>query len=133
MSFSLNALSHVQLFYRTARSRPAWSFCTRAKGIIIYIFMEAIVSKAPSHAGRFFTSLFRILMLTVLFAALGMGLGLFFGILGTAIYGGIKHMHVDLAMAYRDVAIPLAVVCALGAFVYNSMTTLRRAMRGTGA
>lgn len=88
------------------------------------------MSKAPSRAGRFFTAIFRILILTALFAAVGMGFGLFFGILGTILYGAVKHMHVDMAMAYRDVAIPLAVISALGAFVYNTMATLRRAMRG---
>jgi hypothetical protein len=91
--------------------------------------VEVSVSKAPSPVGRFFTALFRILILTVLFAAVGMGIGLFFGIFGAVLYGAIKHMHVDMAMAYRDVAIPLAIISALGAFVYNTMATLRRAMR----
>jgi hypothetical protein len=91
--------------------------------------MEVFVPKAPSRVGRFFMAIFRILILTLAFAAFGMGLGLFFGILGTILYGAIKHMHVDMAIAYRDVAIPLAVISALGAFVYNTMTTLRRAMR----
>jgi hypothetical protein len=88
------------------------------------------VSKAPSRAARFFTAIFRILVLTVLFAAAGMGLGLFFGIIGTALYAAVKHSQVDMANAYRDIAFPLAVTSGLCAFVYNSMTTLKRAMRG---
>lgn len=95
--------------------------------------MEAVLPKTPSRAGRFFTAVFRILIVTLIFAAFGMGLGLFFGILGTVLYAAIKHIHVDMAMAYRDVAIPLALVSALCALVYNTMTTLRRAMRGTKA
>jgi uncharacterized protein YacL len=107
--------------------------CTRADRMIIYILMEAVLSQAPSRAGRFFTAVIRILILTVLFAGAGMAIGLFLGILGTVLYGAIKHMQVDMAMAYRDVAIPLAVTSGLCAFVYNAMTTLRRAMRGTKA
>ena len=91
------------------------------------------MSKAPSRAGRFFTALSRILILTALFAASGMGLGLFFGIVGTVLYGAVKHIPVDMALAYRDVAIPLAIISALGAFVYNTMATMRRAMRGNKA
>ena len=91
------------------------------------------MSKAPSGVARFLKALFRILILTVFFAAFGMGIGLFFGIIGTVLYAVITHIHVDMAMAYRDVAIPLALVSALGAFVYNTMTTLRRTMRGPSA
>jgi hypothetical protein len=91
--------------------------------------MESVLSKAPSRASRFLTAIFRILFLTVLFAACGMGLGLFFGIIASIIYGAIKHIHVDMAMAYRDVAIPLALISGVGSFVYNTMATLRRAMR----
>lgn len=91
--------------------------------------MEISVPKAPSLISRFFTAIFRILILTVFFAVVGMAFGLFFGIIGTILYGAVKHMHADMAMAYRDVAIPLAVISALCAFVYNTMATLRRAMR----
>jgi hypothetical protein len=95
--------------------------------------MEVPLSKAPSRIGRFFTAIFRILILTGLFAGAGMGLGLFFGIFGAILYGAVQHVHVDMAIAYRDVAIPLAVISALGAFVYNTMATLRRAMRRPNA
>jgi hypothetical protein len=91
--------------------------------------VEVPLPKDASPVVRFLTAVFRILILTALFAAAGMGLGLFFGIFGAVLCGAIKHMHVDMTMAYRDVAIPLAVISALGAFVYNTMATLRRAMR----
>jgi hypothetical protein len=91
--------------------------------------VEVPLPQAASRIVRFLTAVFRILILTALFAAAGMGLGLFFGIFGAVLYGAIKHMHVDMTMAYRDVAIPLAVISALGAFVYNTMAALRRAMR----
>jgi uncharacterized protein YacL len=91
------------------------------------------LAKAPSRVARFSKAVLRIVILTVFFAAFGMGIGLFFGILGTVLYAAIKHIHIDMAMAYRDIAIPVALISALGAFVYNTMTTLRRAMRGPSA
>src|SRR3954469_6765174 len=113
----------------SALKGAAWSFAPAPLEYSSTSPMEVFLPKAPSRLGRFFAATFRILILTALFAAIGMGFGLFFGILGTILYGAVKHMHVDMAMAYRDVAIPLAGISALGAFVYNTMTTLRRAMR----
>jgi hypothetical protein len=71
----------------------------------------------------------RILLLTLIFAALGMGLGLFFGILGAVLYGAVRHTHVDMAMAYRAVAIPFAITFGSCAFLYNAVLSIRRAAR----
>ena len=87
------------------------------------------MAKAPTRLGRIFTAVSRILLLTVIFAALGMGLGLFFGILGAVVYGAIKHTHMDMAMAYRAVAIPSAITFGSCAFLYSIFESIRRAVR----
>jgi len=56
-----------------------------------------------------FTSVVRVLFTTLLFTAGGMGAGLFFGIVGTIVYGIIKGSNIDMTNAYKHVAIPVAV------------------------
>jgi hypothetical protein len=62
---------------------------------------------------------FRIVMLTLLWSGLGMGAGLFCGIFGLMAAGAILHRPPDMELAYRHVAIPVA-VCAGGcALLWN--------------
>jgi hypothetical protein len=56
-----------------------------------------------------FASLIRVLFTTLLFTAGGMGAGLFFGIVGTIIYGIIRGGSIDMTNAYKHVAIPMAI------------------------
>jgi hypothetical protein len=56
-----------------------------------------------------FTSVVRVLFTTLLFTAAGMGAGLFFGIVGTLVYGMIKGGSIDMTNAYKHVAIPVAI------------------------
>lgn len=87
------------------------------------------MAKAQSRVAKVLAAVFRIILLTALFAALGMGVGLFAGIMGTIIYNAVKHTNIDLATAYRSVAIPSAVVCGALALLYNIGMTIRTAMR----
>ncbi len=103
--------------------------CTRAITILTDPFWEGVVSKTPSGFWLVLTAIFRILILTLFFAILGMALGLFVGILTTALYAAIRHTHVDMALAYRMVAIPSAVLFATCAFLFNVINTVRRAVR----
>jgi hypothetical protein len=64
-----------------------------------------------------FTSAIRVLFTTLLFSAGGMGAGLFFGIVGTIIYGMIKGSSIDMTNAYKHVAIPVAIALGAAAFV----------------
>jgi hypothetical protein len=64
-----------------------------------------------------FTSAIRVLFTTLLFTAGGMGAGLFFGIVGTIIYGMIKGSNIDMTNAYKHVAIPVAITIGAAAFV----------------
>jgi hypothetical protein len=62
------------------------------------------------------TSTVRVLFTTLLFTAGGMGAGLFFGIVGTIVYGMMKGSNIDMTNAYRHVAIPVAVTLGAAAF-----------------
>ena len=59
----------------------------------------------------------RVLFTTLLFAAGGMGAGLFLGIIGTIMYGMIKGGSIDMTNAYKHVAIPAAITLGAAAFI----------------
>jgi hypothetical protein len=64
-----------------------------------------------------FTSTVRVLFTTLLFAAAGMGAGLFLGIVGTIVYGMIKGGKIDMTNAYRHVSIPAAITLGTAALI----------------
>jgi hypothetical protein len=75
------------------------------------------VHKQRSKASVVFTSTIRILFTALLFTAAGMGAGLFFGIVGTIVYGMIKGSNIDMTNAYRHVAIPVAITLGAAALI----------------
>lgn len=72
-----------------------------------------------------FTSAVRVLFTTLLFSGLGMGAGLFLGILGTVVYGMISGNKVDMANAYKHVAIPIAILLGAVALVGSAVLEVR--------
>jgi len=72
-----------------------------------------------------FTSAMRVLFSTLLFAAAGMGAGLFLGILGTVLYGLTKGSSVDMSNAYKHVAIPVAAIAGSVALVGSLVLEVR--------
>jgi hypothetical protein len=58
-----------------------------------------------------------VLLLTFLLALLSFAVCLLLGILGLTIIAGVRGAHPDLALAYRDIAFPAAVVAGLIALV----------------
>jgi hypothetical protein len=75
------------------------------------------------------TSFVRVVFTTLLFAAGGMGAGLFLGILGTVIYGIIRGGPIDMTNAYKHVAIPVAIVAGSVALVGSAMLEARSRRR----
>ncbi len=72
-----------------------------------------------------FTSTMRVLFTTLLFTAGGMGAGLFLGILGTVLYGLIRSRAVDMAGAYRHIAIPVAILMGSIALIGSIVLEVR--------
>ena len=75
------------------------------------------VDKQRSKVSVVFTSTIRVLFTTLLFTAAGMGAGLFFGIVGTIVYGMIRGSNIDMTNAYRHVAIPVAITLGAAALI----------------
>lgn len=72
---------------------------------------------------------FRTLFVTLLCTMGGMGLGLFCGILGTAILNAVRHGGVDMANAYRHVAIPAAITAGTCGFLFQIIAGIRTTLR----
>jgi uncharacterized BrkB/YihY/UPF0761 family membrane protein len=62
---------------------------------------------------------FRTVLFAVLFTALGMGVGLLLGIIGTVVLAAVHHVQPDMANAYRYAAAPLALASGSCALVWN--------------
>ena len=82
------------------------------------MFSSAVASPPRrSKLSIAFTSAVRVVFTTLLFTAAGMGAGLFFGIVGTIVYGMIKGSSIDMTNAYKHVAIPAAITIGAAALV----------------
>jgi hypothetical protein len=79
--------------------------------------LSTAVHKQRSKTSVVFTSTARVLFTTLLFTAAGMGVGLFFGIVGTVVYGMIRGSNIDMTNAYRHVAIPVAITLGAAALI----------------
>lgn len=89
-------------------------------------------SAVPAQRTRvsiLFTSTVRVLFTTLLFAAAGMGAGLFLGILGTVLYSLLSGHQVDMANAYRHVAFPIALVTGSIALIGSAVLEVRARRR----
>jgi len=72
-----------------------------------------------------FTSSIRVFFTTLIFTAGGMGAGLFFGIVGTVLYGIISGSKIDMTNAYKHVAIPIAILAGAVALVGSAVLEVR--------
>lgn len=72
---------------------------------------------------------FRTLFVTLIFTLLGMGVGLMTGILWYAIGGAIRGVHPNMALAYRNIAIYVAIGFGACALLYQLFFEARRAPR----
>ncbi len=72
---------------------------------------------------------FRTLLVTLLFTVFGMGVGLMAGILWYVIGGAIRGVHPDMALAYRHIAIYVAMGFGSLALLYQLFLETRTAPR----
>ena len=68
----------------------------------------------------------RVLILTFLFALLAFALSLLLAIVGIVIHGRIGGVHPNLTVAYRYVALPVAVVMASTVLITMTVVEIRR-------
>ncbi len=82
-----------------------------------------------SRSSLVFSSVLRVLFTTLLFTAGGMAVGLFFGIIGTVVFGMMRGGQIDMTNAYRHVAIPIALLAAVVALVGSAILEVRTRTR----
>jgi hypothetical protein len=83
--------------------------------------------KYPSWLIWTLMKMFRVVLLSVLWAGLGMGVGLFFGIVGLVAVSAMQHKTPDMSMAYRNISIPVAICSGCCAFLWNLGRTIQAA------
>jgi hypothetical protein len=71
----------------------------------------------------------RLVLLTILWSGLGMGAGLFAGIVGLVIASALTHRAPDMSLAYREIAVRVALVSGSCAFLWNLLRILQAAGR----
>jgi NhaP-type Na+/H+ and K+/H+ antiporter len=83
----------------------------------------------PSWFIRLLMTTSRIVLLTIMSMALGMGLGLLAGIFGTIIASMIRHTNADMTAAYRTFAIPSALLFGSVTLGYQLVREIGGAVR----
>jgi len=64
----------------------------------------------PSHSSRWYAIPARVLLVTFIGTLISFAVSLLLAILGTVIVAFIRGLHPDMTIAYRHIAIPVAVV-----------------------
>jgi hypothetical protein len=85
--------------------------------------------KQPSWLVWILMKGFRVLLLTVLWAGMGMGVGLFCGIMGLLAWSAWRHQTAEMDVAYRNVAVPLAILTGGCAFLWNLLRMTQAGVR----
>lgn len=80
----------------------------------------ATVRKPPWYA-----MLFRVVFLTFLLTLLSFAISLLLGIVGTVLVAKTRHAAPDMRIAYRGIAIPVAMVVCAVVFVSSLMMEIR--------
>jgi hypothetical protein len=70
---------------------------------------------------------FRMVLLTLLWTGVGMGAGLFSGILLVAIRGTMQGQMPEMSLAYRHISIPVAITTGSCALLWNLVRTVQAA------
>lgn len=68
----------------------------------------------------------KAMAVTFLLTVISFALGLLLGIIGTLIHGLIVGVHANMTVAYRDVALPVAIAAAVIVFAVSLVVEIRR-------
>ncbi len=86
-------------------------------------------AKTPFSRFRWLLVALRVLLVSFLLALLSFAVCLFLGIIGLVISAGVRGVHPDMTIAYREIAFPAAVVAAGGALVVAIVMEVRQHRR----
>jgi TRAP-type C4-dicarboxylate transport system permease small subunit len=79
----------------------------------------------PSRAPRWYTIPARVCAVTFVGTLLSFAVILLFAIFGTVIVAALKGVHPDMRMAYRHIAVPMALVAGAVVFVLAVIMEIR--------
>jgi TRAP-type C4-dicarboxylate transport system permease small subunit len=79
----------------------------------------------PSRAPRWYTIPARVCVVTFVGTLLSFAVILLFAIFGTVIVAALKGVHPDMRMAYRHIAVPMALVAGAVVFVLAVIMEIR--------
>lgn len=68
----------------------------------------------------------RVVLITFVGTLLSFAASLFLGILGTALAGLVRGIHPNMALAYRDIAFPVALVVGIVVLIVATVMEVRR-------
>ncbi len=72
---------------------------------------------SPSRPPRWYTIPLRVGLVTFLGTLLCFAVSLLFSILGTVVVAALRRVHPDMRIAYRHIALPIAIVAGIIIFV----------------
>jgi uncharacterized membrane protein len=84
-------------------------------------------ARRPSWPVFVLVKALRLAIITLLWIGIGMGAGLFCGIVGVVLLSLFLHRSLDMTEAYRYVAIPTAIGAGSVAFIWNLIRTMQDA------
>jgi hypothetical protein len=82
-------------------------------------------AKVPSAVLRWFLLPLRVLLVTFLLALLSFAVCLLLGILGLVISAGVRGVHPNMTVAYREIAFPAAILAGGVALVAAIVLEIR--------
>jgi ABC-type antimicrobial peptide transport system permease subunit len=80
---------------------------------------------AQTRPLRWFTIPVRAVLVTFVCTLIAFAVGLLFGIIGTLVSAKLRHVHPDMTVAYRLVALPIAIVAGSVVFVLSLAIEIR--------
>jgi len=79
----------------------------------------------PSRPPRWYAIPVRVLLVTFIGTLISFAVSLLLGILGTVIISALRHVNPNMTVAYRVIALPVAVVAGSIIFVLALATEIR--------
>ena len=88
----------------------------------------AVILMADSSASRsphWYGIPVRVALLTFIGTLLSFSVSLFLAIIGTVVVAAVRHVHPDMRIAYREIALPLALLAGFIIFVLAVIMEVR--------
>jgi uncharacterized BrkB/YihY/UPF0761 family membrane protein len=84
-----------------------------------------MATRPVERAPRWYGVPVRIALVTFIGTLLSFALSLLLGIVGTVIVSAARHAHPDMRVAYRQIALPLALIVGILLLIFTTLMELR--------